>query len=166
MDIKPDLFPETFSRPPNVKFEIQSFTALPREWTNKFTLVHQHLLIAGLRKQEWETALREIYGVLKPGGWVQQLEWATGPALAKLQDAMFAFSDDMDLMVPDIAVRLPEFLEKSGFVSVHEVSCSIPLSASKGQDGVDMKTDAMDIWGGYKKANLERGGCGIINSDT
>jgi hypothetical protein len=131
-----------------VKFDIQSVTALPREWANKFTLVHQRLLIAGLRRHEWETALGKIYGVLKPGGWVQLLEWrswAAGPALAKLQDAIFAFSDDMDLMVTDIAVRLPEFLEKSGFVSIHEVSRSILLNASKGQDGVDMKTDAMDI---------------------
>jgi hypothetical protein len=86
--------------------------------------------------------------------------------LAKLQDAIFAFSDDMDLMVPDIAVRLTEFLEKSGFVSVHEVSCSIPLSASKGQDGVDGKLDTMGILRGYKEGIMGRGGYGIINSDA
>ncbi|KAH9841078.1 uncharacterized protein C8Q71DRAFT_743255 [Rhodofomes roseus] len=50
--------------------------------TGRFKLVHQRLLIAALRSWEWTVALREIFRVLQPGGWVQLGEvgpWKAGP---------------------------------------------------------------------------------------
>jgi hypothetical protein len=169
IDIKPTLFPEASTHPSNVKFEVRSVTALPKEWKNKFTLVHQRLLLNGLRKHEWETALREIYNALKPGGWVQLLEWqgwAAGPASAKFQDAIFALADDVGLLVFDVILRLPELLKQTGFITIHEEPRSIPTNPSRGQDGIDGKMDIMGVLRGYKEAILGRGGYGIINSDV
>jgi hypothetical protein len=152
-----------------MRFEIQSITALPTEWTDKFTLVHQRLLLGGLRRHEWELTLKEIYRVLKPGGWVQLLEhqeWASGPAFAKYRDLLNTFSEDVGLMIHNIILKLPDFLRQSGFVNVHEATRSRPLGASGGQEGIDWKTNIMGVLRGHKNAILGRGGYGVIKSDV
>lgn len=61
IDLESSLFPSPSTLPPNLAFKRHSVINLPREWINKFTVVHQRLLIAGLRRQEWEQAIREMY---------------------------------------------------------------------------------------------------------
>lgn len=169
VDIESAFFPKASTLPPNMRFETQSVTALPSEWTNHFSLVHQRLLIAALRRHEWGTALKEIYRVLKPGGWVQLLEmqgWTSGPALAKHTDLLFEFSDDVGIMYRDIAKRLPDFLEESGFANIHQDPRGTPLGAWAGTDGVDGKEVLMGVLEGLKTPILRKGGYGIIESET
>ncbi|KAI8339541.1 S-adenosyl-L-methionine-dependent methyltransferase [Chlamydoabsidia padenii] len=68
-----DMFPTTI-RPQNVNFDLHNaLEGLPYE-NNTFDLVHMRLLIAAWRKDEWGFLLKEIYRVLKPGGYVQLVE--------------------------------------------------------------------------------------------
>ncbi|KAL1665325.1 S-adenosyl-L-methionine-dependent methyltransferase, partial [Schizophyllum commune] len=49
IDIESVNFP---TPPPNVEFLVHNITALPKEWSGSFDLVHQSLLIAALRTEE------------------------------------------------------------------------------------------------------------------
>jgi hypothetical protein len=73
-DIKPLLFPEPSSLPPNLSFQIQSVSGLPSMWTDRFTVVNQWLLVASLRAHEWPRAIGELYRVIKTGSWIKILE--------------------------------------------------------------------------------------------
>ncbi|KAI8096470.1 S-adenosyl-L-methionine-dependent methyltransferase [Halteromyces radiatus] len=68
-----DMFPTTI-RPQNVTFDLHNaLEGLPYE-NNSFDLIHMRLLITAWRVEEWSFILKEIYRVLKPGGYVQLVE--------------------------------------------------------------------------------------------
>ncbi|KAF7777839.1 hypothetical protein Agabi119p4_3911 [Agaricus bisporus var. burnettii] len=169
IDIESNFFPRASTLPVNIRFETQSVLDLPMKWTNKFTLVHQRLLISGLRRHEWEPAVRELYRVVKPGGWIQMFEmriWTAGPALAKYWDLLCKFGDDAGLMFRDLAIKLPDFLKQSGFVDIHEDTFGTPLGAWANRDGVDGKDDILGILQGFKTPILRGGGYGVVGSEA
>ncbi|XP_006458604.1 hypothetical protein AGABI2DRAFT_200355 [Agaricus bisporus var. bisporus H97] len=169
VDIESNLFPQASTLPKNISFETQSVLDLPKEWTNKFTLVHQRLIISGLRRHEWEQDIKELYRVVKPGGWVQLFElriWTSGPALAKHWDLLCKFADDVGLMFRDIATKLPDFLKQSGFVDIHEDTCDTPLGAWANRDGDDGKKNLMGLLQGLKTPILRGGGYGVVGSEA
>ncbi len=76
-DVSSANFPS--SAPSNVTMTIASTTSLPEEWKGQFDLVHQRLLLAALRSEQWPVVLSEMYRVLKPGGAVQLVEFDLSP---------------------------------------------------------------------------------------
>ncbi|KAF7303054.1 S-adenosyl-L-methionine-dependent methyltransferase [Mycena kentingensis (nom. inval.)] len=72
IDIERRLFPNP--PPPNAAFLVHSILSLPAEWDNTFALVNQRFLIIALTRAEWPVALKELYRVVRPGGWVQLVE--------------------------------------------------------------------------------------------
>ncbi|EKM76369.1 hypothetical protein AGABI1DRAFT_131453 [Agaricus bisporus var. burnettii JB137-S8] len=74
IDISSRIFPKAPSLPPNATFLTASITSLPNDWTNKFSLINQRLMCAGLNFEQWNAALSEIHRVLVPGGWIQLIE--------------------------------------------------------------------------------------------
>ncbi|CAO3607368.1 unnamed protein product [Cunninghamella blakesleeana] len=68
-----DMSPSTI-RPQNVFFDLHNALEGLPYGDNSFDLVHMRLLIAAWRKEEWAFIIREIYRVLKPGGYVQLVE--------------------------------------------------------------------------------------------
>jgi hypothetical protein len=168
-DIESNFFPQASTLPENTRFETQSVLDLPKGWANKFTLTHQRLLISSLRKQEWRQALSEIYRTLKPGGWVQSFElrtWHSGLALAKHLDLFYKLSDDLGMMHRDIAIQLPDFLEQSGFIDIHQDTRGTPLGAWANQDGVDGKKNLLGVVRWLKAPVLRGGGYGVVRSDA
>ncbi|KAF7777622.1 hypothetical protein Agabi119p4_3694 [Agaricus bisporus var. burnettii] len=169
IDIGSNLFPPASTLPENIRFETHSVVNLPKEWTNKFTLVHQRHLIAALRRHEWESAVRELYRVVKPGGWVQMFElriWTSGPALTKHRDILSKLSDDLGMMFSDIAIKLPDFLKQSGFVDIHEDTFGTPLGAWANRDGIDGKENLLSLFQAFKTPILRGGGYGVIRSEA
>ncbi|KAI8072669.1 S-adenosyl-L-methionine-dependent methyltransferase [Gongronella butleri] len=68
-----DMFPATI-RPKNVDFDLHNaLDGLPYP-SNSFDFIHMRLLIAAWRVDEWPFILKEIFRVLKPGGFVQLVE--------------------------------------------------------------------------------------------
>ncbi|KAI9300648.1 hypothetical protein BJ944DRAFT_272705 [Cunninghamella echinulata] len=68
-----DMSPSTI-RPQNVFFDLHNALEGLPYGDNTFDLIHMRLLIAAWRKDEWAFILKEIYRVLKPGGYVQLVE--------------------------------------------------------------------------------------------
>ncbi len=158
------LFPDPSSLPTSIRFEVHSVTNLPTEWTNKFTVVHQRLLIAALREHEWRQAVSEIYRVLKPGGWVQLFEWegwVSGPALAKHLEMIYRFSEKQGTMWRNITKCLPEFLKETGFINLCQDPRKTPIGAWAGQDGIDGKDNTLGVMRGMKAPMLKNGDLGL-----
>ncbi|KAJ6502255.1 S-adenosyl-L-methionine-dependent methyltransferase [Mycena sanguinolenta] len=118
VDIEPRLFPA--SPPKNIEFRVESVTNLPSEWTNMFSLVHQRLLILALQVPQWPQAIKEIFRVLRPGGWVQFAEgtpWPEGkypgkPCMEKLTFMYRRVAEARNLYV-DCAYGIPKMLDIS-----------------------------------------------------
>lgn len=168
-DIESKLFPVPSTLPSNIRFQVQSVLNLPPEWTEKFTVVHQRLLVAGLRAHEWPRAFGELYRVTKPGGWIQVLEpeaWTSGPALGKLTELLFRLAEDQGTMWRDIAQRIPTFLEQSGFINVRRNPRAIVCGAWAGQHGIDGKENMLGVIRGLKSPMLKGGGYGVVASEA
>ncbi|KAI4517830.1 S-adenosyl-L-methionine-dependent methyltransferase [Schizophyllum commune Loenen D] len=138
------------SPPPNTEFLVHNITALPEEWSGTFDLVHQRLLIAALRTEEWPRAIGEAHRVLKPGGWVQIVELSLlslqrGPVGRRLWDVFRAFSEART-MLSTCAEDIPQMLKDVGFCNVR---------------------NELSIIGAYRrlrKAIVQEGGFGIVGS--
>ncbi|KAI9280088.1 S-adenosyl-L-methionine-dependent methyltransferase [Sporodiniella umbellata] len=68
-----EIFPNEI-RPPNVEFQVHdALQGIPFP-DNTFDLVHLRMFIISVEKNEWPIIIREIYRVLKPGGFIQCCE--------------------------------------------------------------------------------------------
>ncbi|KAF9008250.1 S-adenosyl-L-methionine-dependent methyltransferase [Cyathus striatus] len=148
IDIESRLFPPVESRPKNLDFSVNSVLSLPQEWTNRFTVVHQRLLVVALRSAEWPVALKELYRVTKPGGWVQLCEfsgWGGGPLMTQWwEKAVITFSR-MGLQF-DCGQKLESMLSDSGFVDIQADSRTCPLGEWGGELGVMSQKCAIGVW--------------------
>ncbi|GAN05891.1 methyltransferase type 11 [Mucor ambiguus] len=117
------VFPENI-KPANVEFVIGNIAKQIPYPDNTFDYIHQRLLLLGLTNEDWDNALKELYRVLKPGGYIelaepdlQDLE-NMGPTLKKLQYTM----SDMLIsrnMPTKVACEIEDRLIKAGFVNTN-----------------------------------------------
>lgn len=127
VDIGSDLFPQHSNidlRPHNIT------TPFPAswEWNDSFDVIHQRLLVWGLKLSQWSQVLRNLYTILKPGGYIQLVEIefidpanpATLPQLHKqaLMQKWSTASFGMDI---DIAYKLGNLLKEANFTNVTKV---------------------------------------------
>ncbi|KAF7363695.1 S-adenosyl-L-methionine-dependent methyltransferase [Mycena sanguinolenta] len=160
VDIEPRLFPT--SPPKNIEFRVESVTNLPSEWTNTFSLVHQRLLILALQVPQWPQAIKEIFRVLRPGGWVQFAEstpWHEGkypgkPCMEKLTAMYRRVAETRNLYV-DCAYDIPKMLEEAGL-----------WGKWAGEIGVANAKNHVGVLRGIKTPVLEAGGYGYVTSEA
>lgn len=92
---------------------------------NKFDVVHQRLLIWGIRSEDWPIVVHNLVQTLKPGGYIQlvEAEWinpqdpATLPQLKK-QAILQEWSTKNFGMDIHIAYQLEDILRNAGLQSV------------------------------------------------
>ncbi|KIM72374.1 hypothetical protein PILCRDRAFT_829773 [Piloderma croceum F 1598] len=161
IDIDSRIFPSNPA--PNIHLSTDSITKLPASWSSTFTLVHQRLLILGLTLQDWRAALKEMYRVIVPGGWVNLLEvqmdlpqfkWTPGPMTVQLFTVVCALLLAKG-MVPDLPLHLPALLEEAGFMNIHVEERGLALY---GQEGADMRENSRRVMMGMKTHVLDVGG--------
>ncbi|KAH9934260.1 S-adenosyl-L-methionine-dependent methyltransferase [Fomitopsis serialis] len=152
----------------NVNFHVGNVTSLPEDWTARFKLVHQRLLVAALRSPEWTKALEEISRVLQPDGWVQLGEvgpWKAGPTTARHLALFRALFRDKDLDL-DCATHIPDVLREVGFTDVTVEERTMPIGSWAGQLGIDARDDLISVFRGVKTPILNAGGYGFVASET
>lgn len=82
-----NIFPRNI-RPANVHFQsCDALEGLPFP-DNTFDLVNMRMLYVALKKDEWSLMFKEIYRVLKPGGFLQSCECTT---IVRLKQIPFYF---------------------------------------------------------------------------
>ncbi|KAG7441924.1 S-adenosyl-L-methionine-dependent methyltransferase [Guyanagaster necrorhizus] len=166
IDIEGRLFP---SGPAGiVSFSINSVTNLPPEWSGRFDLVHQRLLLAALTNVEWPKAVEEMFKALRPGGWIQLGEagpWHAGENNAKLVELIRTLFVSRGLLL-DIANDLPNLLKEAGFINIVIQAQDIPLGAWAGEEGCEGRDNFMGVFRGMKTPILRSGGLGIVDSEA
>lgn len=167
MDIEGRLFPKPTELATNMQFEEHSVLALPSEWSSTFALINQRLLIAALKRTEWSVALRELYRVLAPGGWLQVLEpgsWTAGPA-GRTHKALFSAVANARGLFPDCSKHFPGMLAEIGFVNVQVNDRTAPLGKWAGVHGEEGRENLLGVWKGMKTPILNMGGFGVVESE-
>lgn len=165
IDIENHLFPSTPAH--NVLFSVNSITALPLGWTDRFDLVHQRLLLGALSTQDWINALRNIYQALRHGGWVQLLEsglWQAGESVRTISDLVEKLLVSRSMRF-DIAVALPSLLHDAGFTNITVEKRDIRVGKWAGQTGADARDNIMMLFRALKTPILRSGGFGVVSSE-
>ncbi|KAJ7660535.1 S-adenosyl-L-methionine-dependent methyltransferase [Mycena rosella] len=172
IDIESGLFPTSY--PPNIEFRVESVLDLPSEWSTTFSLVHQRFFVVALQTTKWPVALREIFRVLRPGGWVQLCEAgkgskAEGPAgnwpwMEKLGVIYHAYMTSRSLLI-DPAQHIPALLEDAGFVDICKESQLQPVGKWGGELGVKNRICTVAVLRAIKTPVLNAGGYGYISSE-
>ncbi|KAJ7499603.1 S-adenosyl-L-methionine-dependent methyltransferase [Mycena latifolia] len=170
VDIESHLFPTSY--PKNLEFRVESVTKLPSGWTTTFSLVHQRLLLLALQIPEWPAALREIYRVLRPGGWVQlgectpytMGEYPNKPCMEKLAAMYRSLVGARNLYV-DCARDILKMLEDAGFADIRRESRKQKLGKWAGELGVANGINYGGVLRGIKTLVLNAGGYGYVTSE-
>jgi len=158
VDIESRLFPSPC--PPNTHFSVGSCTNLPEEWTAKFDFVHQRLLIAALKEQEWRRCLSELFRVTKAGGFLQLSEAGTirdpGPKTIQ-QRSMVSDLFKRRGLLRDCSKHIPDFLSEAGFEDVSVEERVIRLGKTAGKAGERAKANFIGVYRGLEAPLLKFG---------
>ncbi|KAF5313885.1 hypothetical protein D9619_013021 [Psilocybe cf. subviscida] len=143
---------------------------LPAEWSSKFDLVHQRLLIDALKYDEWAVAVKEIFRVTTPGGFAELCEWypfktGCGPHSRRYLDArrqiVKQFSMDFE-----IALRLPDLLLEAGFVDIHAEVKVVKFGPAGGEVGRRFALTQAGVGRGLGGPLAMAGGLGVVKSQV
>ncbi|KAM0745624.1 hypothetical protein T439DRAFT_361109 [Meredithblackwellia eburnea MCA 4105] len=101
------------------KVEVEFFThsvveALPREMKGSFDLVHQRLLVVGLREGDWAPAVRNLAEAAKPGGWVQIVECQAGITADGKQTRAITNADTVMKIASEVSGKDKDCVDKIG----------------------------------------------------
>lgn len=169
IDISAKLFPRL--PPPNVRFLQASVLGLPKEWTNKFDLVNQRLLLIGIRSEEWHTIFSEIFRVLKPGGWFQLYEideWeGGGPAQEKFRELMTLLLESKGAygVFPCGASKWQQNVKDAGFEDVRVTWHGWPIGEWAGEEGLLGRWNYLEFLKGCKIPIINAGGFGVVSGE-
>ena len=155
-----------------MSFSACSVLSLPDTWEKSFDFVHQRLLVGALKSSEWPIAMKQLFKVLKPGGWAQVCEsgpwlFPTGPdsALVRHRKLNRAYFESRDLNW-DIYKKLPGLLSDAGFVNVTVEVLHAPIGAKAGPTGAGFLHDVVNFYKAMKEQILSAGGFGIVSSEA
>jgi SAM-dependent methyltransferase len=106
-------------------------------WSGTFDVIHQRLLIWGIRREAWSVVIKNYIEILKPGGYIQlvEAEWidprkpARLPQLKK-QELLQKWSTEAFGMDINIAYQLEYFLRDAGLENVTKVQFDHGYGAS------------------------------------
>ncbi|KAF9444521.1 S-adenosyl-L-methionine-dependent methyltransferase [Macrolepiota fuliginosa MF-IS2] len=167
IDIEDQLFP---SEPPhNMSFSVASVLDLPPTWKERFSYVHQRLLMGALTETQWPTAVQEIYRVVRPGGWVElsegeaQIGCPDGGERHQFHRLLHEFWVSRSLVVYT-GLELPKLLKAVGFVDIKMVTREIPLGSQAGELGEAVLDTICGVLRAIKKPVLMGGGFGIVQT--
>ncbi|KAH6966463.1 S-adenosyl-L-methionine-dependent methyltransferase [Fusarium venenatum] len=72
IDVSPHMIPE--NPPDNMELQVDDLNARFTFKSNHFDLVHSQMVAGGIHANRWRSYVRDIFRVLKPGGWCQIVE--------------------------------------------------------------------------------------------
>lgn len=144
--------------------QIANALALPKEWTNRFTLAHQRLLTFALTASEWPRCLSELHRVIKPGGYVELSETAHTlfkyppgtPGDQFVQQHLFRLMDHLSLSKV-LPTTMEGMLIEAGFVDVRIVEVNIPLNENRGAEAKEASRNFHDAFCAFSEAVVKAG---------
>ncbi|CEJ88117.1 hypothetical protein VHEMI04615 [[Torrubiella] hemipterigena] len=136
VDICPQLLPN--SVPSNLQLIIDDLNGRFTFRSSYFSFVHSQMVAEGISANRWENYVRDIYRVLKPGGWCQlselylnaQSDNGTLAADSALSRWSAGYLRGSQLQKdPRIATKLGNLLKVAGFAEIKCQMFKMPMSA-------------------------------------
>ncbi|KAF5313833.1 hypothetical protein D9619_013010 [Psilocybe cf. subviscida] len=140
------------------------------EWTDKCDLVHQHLLLAALKYDEWAVAVKEIFRVTKPGGFAElckcnPLKTSCGPRSEKYLGGYRQLTKHHNIDF-EIAQRMPDLLLEAGFVNIHAEVKIVKFGPAGGEDGRSIGLNLAGVARGLGGPLAMAACLGVVNSQS
>jgi hypothetical protein len=169
IDIGHRLFPQ--SPPPNATFEVGNILDIPQEWNNRFALVHQRLLVGALKYDEWDQAIKNIFRITAPEGWIQLTEayidtniFSGGPASLKGMAIYDTLGKTVGLDI-FCSRRLEKVLKDAGFTDIQAIQVTAPVGEWNGELSARVARNMTNFFRGLKTPVLRNGGLGIVQNE-
>lgn len=167
IDIESRLFPGYAALSANVHLSICSATDLPSYWTSKFALVHQRLLICAYTRDQWQRSIKEMFRVLKPGGYTQLIEigpeWVSGEKTAQHVLFLDEFLGSKGMLMR-CGVYIADMLRAAGFTDVKSEGVVMNVGKWAGEDGVQGRDKLIGAWRGMQDSVMRADGWGRFTS--
>ncbi|KAJ8069780.1 hypothetical protein OCU04_000196 [Sclerotinia nivalis] len=132
-DINSKILPTSF--PPEFDFYLHNFgTPWPLATHASFDLVHQRLSLPGAAPHSLPQAVRNLFELVKPGGWIQLVEAEqiapnSGPVFLEFLELVRQVFEGTGAGWK-YAEHLRQWLEEAGAVDIQEISVDMVLGAS------------------------------------
>ncbi|KAF4333983.1 methyltransferase [Fusarium beomiforme] len=158
VDIGSDLFPSATSdvspKADLRRHDIRTPFPVSWNWSSKFDVINQRLLIWGIKSAEWPHVISNLVQSLKPGGYIQlvEVEWInpkspadekTRPQLRK-QAALQEWSTESFGMDIHIAYKLEGLLRDAGLEDIQKVQFDHGYGALARVD--DQRNVSAELW--------------------
>lgn len=142
IDLKTDIFPRLDDeQKQQIHLDAGNVLQLPSLWTNSFQLVNQRLLLTAFSKENWVTALEQIYRVLVPGGWVQLVEISECMS-GETSREFYAMCRDLFSkrgVLNNCTDHIPKFLKDAGFDQVKAQRYELCIGGPPDSEGMNAK---------------------------
>ncbi|KAL7333115.1 hypothetical protein PS15p_202060 [Mucor circinelloides] len=149
VDILDSQFPKESNEPANTQFVVGDLVDNIPYPDNTFDFIYQRLLSLAFTKEQWRRNLKELQRVLKPGGYVELIEYdhrkmlEYGPLFKKEQEAIEKYQVSRG-MYPYVAENLCDILEDAGFTEIKKsVKQQAFCSSDSADKGMELTGDAI-----------------------
>ncbi|KAF9924297.1 hypothetical protein FBU30_005692 [Linnemannia zychae] len=151
IDMSP-VFPTTII-PENCRFLQHNIVLNPLPFPdNSFDYVHQRLLVAGLKSQDWIKVLQELERVTKPGGWIELVEadgygGNNGPCTQQLWGWVDQTLKNHNINV-NVATQpgLDNILKQANLINIKQEVFHLPTGLYGGKIGTLLKENEQAFW--------------------
>ncbi|KAI8885619.1 S-adenosyl-L-methionine-dependent methyltransferase [Backusella circina FSU 941] len=112
-----DIFPNNI-RPANVSFQVGNVLERLPFQDNTFDFINARLFIVALKKEEWPILMKELYRILKPGGYLQCIECGMldrGSEFIKMAGRAFTEIISARGQEPYVAFKLDSLMKNAMF---------------------------------------------------
>lgn len=120
---------------------------------NTFDFVHMRFFTGALKTAEWPLAIKELHRIVKPGGWVQQVE---PDGRLRSEKGVTALIEDWNTRglrgslvqrggEPEAGVKLASLMKAEGLLNVEDKARSAPMNSKVGAVGSHMVKDYQSL---------------------
>ncbi|EJU04795.1 S-adenosyl-L-methionine-dependent methyltransferase [Dacryopinax primogenitus] len=172
-DIEQRMLPS--QHPANTIFTVHNMLDLSQSWSHTFAVAHQRLTLSALDWPGWQTTLRNLFRVLKPGGHLIIVDQARAswhlPDDAPVETNI-SYTHRLEVLVERLFVaknllincgeRLPFLIKEAGF---EDVEVERRRARFGPEEGEGWRENALGVARGLKGPILKAGGFGLMHSE-
>ncbi|KAF5634119.1 methyltransferase [Fusarium sp. NRRL 25303] len=103
IDVSPHMIPE--NPPDNMELQVDDLNGRFTFRSNHFDVVHSQMVAGGIHANRWRSYIRDIFRVLKPGGWCQMVEIYFN---AQSDNALYPFTQFLGMSFSDFQLLIAQ----------------------------------------------------------
>ncbi|CAM1511602.1 Fc.00g091150.m01.CDS01 [Cosmosporella sp. VM-42] len=124
VDVSPHMIPD--ESPENLEFQIDDLNGRFTFRSNYFDVVHSQMMAGGIHANRWRSYIRDIFKVLKPGGWCQMVEIYFN---AQSDNGTLTREGVQPYKDPRAPLQISNWMRSAGFTEIESRLLSLPMCA-------------------------------------